>query len=265
MMIIGIIGMGFVGDAVYQKFKLFGDVLYNDIIAEKSIASINEIVSKTNYIFLCLPTPMNKDGSCNINIIENTLKEIVNLGYDQYVIIKSTVIPGTTDYLAKKFKSIKVIHNPEFLTERNSVNDYTNQKRIILGGKKANTKSLKKIFNKVFSNIHIIEIKAIESEIIKYFINTFLATKVSFANEIFEICSRLDIDYQMILKIVLGDDRIGKSHLNVPGHDGKLGFGGSCFPKDLRALMFLANQLNISLPILNATFKKNTQLRKQKQ
>ncbi len=135
---IGIIGQGFVGNAVFKKFKNFYEVLTYDLDKDKCNSDIEEIVFKCETIFVCLPTPMSKDGSCDISIIDQTLSSIDlitdNLETTKTVVLKSTIPPGTTEKLNNKFQSLNIVFNPEFLTERNAVKDYDNQKRIILGG-----------------------------------------------------------------------------------------------------------------------------------
>lgn len=258
---VGIIGMGFVGNAVHQKFKTYYNVLFHDKIQEKSNSSIHEIVSKTELIFICLPTPMSIDGSCDTTIVDGVVSEIASLGFNKNIIIKSTVLPGTTDYLNNKYNSINIVNNPEFLRERNAIDDYNNQKRIILGGNINQDTEIKKIFKIVFPISTIVNVTAKEAEMIKYYLNTFLANKVSFANEIFKICEKLNIDYNNVLKNVIEDERIGQSHLTVPGHDGQFGFGGACLPKDLSALIYLAKGLNVDTTILSSVQKKNHSIR----
>ena len=110
-----------------------------------------------DYIFLCLPTPMNSDGSCNIDLIENTVEKLSKSSTTKGIVIKSTIIPGTTDYLNQKYDNLQTAFNPEFLTERNAVNDYNNQKRIIIGGPRPLTSDLKQVFTKVFPKAHIVK------------------------------------------------------------------------------------------------------------
>ena len=184
---IGIIGQGFVGNAVYQKFKNYYDVLTYDLDETKSNSNVNEIICKCTNIFICLPTPMNKDGSCNISIVEQVLTGIDlttdNLETQRNIIIKSTIPPGTTAKWNHRFESLNIVFNPEFLTEANAVSDYENQDRIILGGVRPATTELKTIFSKVFPKAHIIKTDSTHAEMVKYLTNTFLATKVSFATK----------------------------------------------------------------------------------
>ena len=265
---IGIIGQGFVGNAVYQKFKNYYDVLTYDLDESKSNSNVNEIICKCTNIFICLPTPMNSDGICNVNIVEQVLTEIDlttdNLETKRNIIIKSTIPPGTTTRWNHTFESLNIVFNPEFLTEANAVSDYANQGRIILGGVRPATTELKTIFSKVFPKAHIIKTDSTHAEMVKYLTNTFLATKVSFANEMYSLCNQLNVDYDKVVEYATLDDRLGKSHWNVPGPDGDFGFGGHCFPKDLAAIIKLCNTLDINPTVLNAVNKKNNEVRRDR-
>ena len=260
---IGIIGQGFVGNAVYQKFKDYYDINTYDLDESKCNSSEQQTLDN-EIVFVCLPTPMNEDGSCNISIVESAVKRCFEFGVTKMVVIKSTIPPNTTKSLNDTYPSLQIVFNPEFLTERNAVKDYENQNRIILGGPRPATTKLKQIFSKVFPKAHIIKTDSTHAEMVKYLTNTFLSVKVSFANEIFQLCDRLNIDYDKVVEYATYDERLGKSHWNVPGHDGDFGFGGHCFPKDLQALMSLAHDLNVSPRILTAVDCKNNDVRKNK-
>lgn len=259
---IGIIGQGFVGNAVYQKFKNYYNVLTYDKFKTDHNSTLEEVVKGSNYIFVCLPTPMNTDGSCNTDIIESVLEEVNQITTeDKVVIIKSTVVPNTTVRLNEKYESLNIVFNPEFLTERNAVEDYNNQDRIILGGERPYTTDLKQIFSKVFPKAHIIKTDSTHAEMVKYLTNTFLSVKVSFANEIYELCNSLNIDYDKVVEYATLDKRLGQSHWSVPGPDGDYGFGGHCFPKDLAALIRLSFQLHTTNNVLCATQTTNDEVR----
>ena len=259
---IGIIGQGFVGNAVYQKFKKYFDILTFDTDSKLANSTYEELTLLCDIIFLCLPTPMNDDGSCHINIVEEELNKLNKGKY--IVVIKSTVPPGTVEKWNKEFKNLKIVFNPEFLTERNAVDDFNNQNRIILGGPRPATTKLKQIYSKVFPNAHIIKTGSTHAEMVKYFTNCFLALKVSFANEMFEITENLNLDYDKVVEYATLDKRLGKSHWAVPGPDGDFGYGGHCFPKDVKALIKLAEHLGIHPKMLNATDSKNEDVRKFK-
>jgi UDPglucose 6-dehydrogenase len=261
---IGIIGQGFVGNAVYQKFKQFyGNILTYDTVNVKCNSSFVDLALISKIIFVCLPTPINADGSANVSLIEDTLKKL-NEYKNKIVVIKSTIPPGTTARFNQTFQNLKVVFNPEFLTERNAVSDYENQSRIILGGPRPATTELKQVFSKVFPSAHIIKTDSTHAEMVKYLTNTFLSVKVSFANEIYQICEKLEIDYDKVIEYATMDERLGESHWGVPGHDGDFGFGGHCFPKDLSALLHLTKELGTVDNVLLATQKTNDDVRKNR-
>jgi len=266
---IGIIGQGFVGNAIYQKFKNFYEVLTYDLDESKCNSTKDWVFAECTNIFVCLPTPMNiKDGSCNVDIIDKLLDDLDLLADNhetsRTIIVKSTIPPGTTQKWNERFRSLNVIFNPEFLTERNAVEDFNNQDRIILGGPRPYTSEVKRIFSKVFPKARIIKTNSNYAEMIKYTTNAFLATKVSFANEIFKICEQVGADYDKVIEYATLDDRLGTSHWNVPGHDGDFGFGGHCFPKDLSALLHVSNKLDTVNNVLTAAMQTNETVREDR-
>ena len=272
---IGIIGNGFVGKAVKESFKNHFEVFVFDTDKRKAnVETLNELISKCKMIFLCLPTPMNSDRSCHLNIVEDTLQKIDDwcdemdfYGLEQRtIVIKSTIPPGTTEKWNQQYKKIDVAFNPEFLTEANSIDDFKNQNRIIIGSTRKVGAKIKSIYSKVFPKVPIIKTSSTIAEMIKYFTNCFLAMKVSYANEMYQICEKLDIDYDKVVEYAVRDERIGISHLNVPGPDGDFGFGGHCFPKDLNALIHLADKkgLGLEIDVLKATLETNNKVRKNR-
>ena len=280
-MIIGIVGQGFVGKALKVGFEKHYEIeTYDKFIESKSTCDLADLVAKCKVIFVCVPTPMDKDGSCHTDIVESVVEEIDKWCYAYWgnyeyqkskeidrkpiVVIKSTISPGTTDRLHKKYKSVDVIFNPEFLTEANFIEDFKNQNRIILGGIRRGTNKLRQVYSKVFPRTTIVKTGAKHAEMVKYFTNCFLATKVSFANEMKMLCDKLDIDYDKVVEYATYDERLGKSHWAVPGPDGELGFGGHCLPKDLNALISVAYQLKLEPTILNAVNKLNLLVRENK-
>jgi nucleotide sugar dehydrogenase len=265
---IGIIGQGFVGSAVREGMQNHFDILAFDKDPNKysNVESIYHIVESTNVAFLCVPTPMKKSGECDLSIVRNALSEIsdiakVLLVQDFIVVIKSTVPPGTTEMLNNEYSNLDIVFNPEFLTEANAIDDYKNQNRIIVGGERPGSTKVKAIFAKAFPKVPIIKTSSTIAETIKYVTNTFLAMKVSYANEIFQLCQAFNIDYDKVIEYARYDDRLGNSHWSVPGPDGDYGFGGHCFPKDIAALKFVAKNLNIDTTMLTATINKNNLVR----
>ena len=252
---IGIIGQGFVGSAISEGLKNHYKINTYDLDETKCNSTHEEVCIKSDIIFLCLPTPMRKDGSCDTRILESVLQSSYNLIKEnqkfpkhasfldkvnknrKILIIKSTVPPGTTERFNTKFPGVDICFSPEFLTEANSFEDFKNQTRIIIGGPRPATGMIKQMFRKAFPTIPIVKTGTKTAEMVKYFTNCFLASKVTFANQMFQICNDNNIDYDKVCEYALYDERIGKSHLAVPGPDGDLGFGGHCFPKDLAAMI----------------------------
>jgi|TARA_B100001093_G_C26856787_1_gene1027823 UDPglucose 6-dehydrogenase len=259
---IGIVGLGYVGKAVFNGFSSENIFTY-DIVEECSEKSLEDLARKSEIIFVCLPTPMNKNGSCSTKIIDQLLIDIQSFNLRTNIVIKSTVPPGTCDNYQKKFKDLNIIFNPEFLTEANFYDDFINQKRIILGGK--NSDSVERLYQKCFPKTEIVKLNYKEAEMVKYFSNSFLALKVSYANEIYSLCKKLNIDYTRMISVAAKDDRIGNSHLKVPGPDGKRGFGGSCFPKDVAALLTIFKEHNINSFVLNSAWERNIKVDRSEQ
>ena len=203
----------------------------------------------------------------NIDILVKALQEIesINKRRDNIILIRSTIIPGTTQKLQTKFKKLNLVFNPEFLTERSAKFDFINQSRFILGGSKKNTNPVAELFKWRFGDsIPCIETNFETAEMIKYMNNCFFATKVSFMNEMKLIADKSGVDWDIAVDGFIRDGRIGHSHIAVPGPDGKLGFGGSCFPKDLLAMIGFGEELGLSLNTLKGVWETNLNVRPEK-
>lgn len=270
IMKIGIIGKGFVGSAVEYGFtcdeNLKAQIKIYDINPDISTNSLSETINDSDFVFISVPTPANNDGSINLDTLDIVLKKINDcIKNDCIILIRSTVIPGTSLKFSKKYSSLNIVFNPEFLTEKNAKNDFINQSRIILGGEKELTAKVANLYNWRFDKkIPIIETNYQTAELIKYMNNIFLATKVSFMNEMFLIANAINADWEKAVEGFVMDNRIGSSHINVPGHDGKFGFGGSCFPKDIQALIKFSKSLNIDSKVIEATWETNLKVRPEK-
>ncbi len=267
---IGIIGKGFVGSAVEHAFscdpKFQTSIKVYDKNPDLSTHTLDETINDSEIIFLSVPTPANDDGSINIEIVENILSEISKCSdNDSIILLRSTVIPGTTNMLSKKFPKLKIVFNPEFLTERNANDDFINQSRIVLGGEKKLTSKVAELYNWRFNNsVPIVETNFQTAELIKYMNNCFLATKVSFMNEMKMIASKTNVNWDKAVEGFIGDPRVGASHVNVPGNDGKLGFSGSCFPKDLQAIIHFAQSIDVDMKVLKGAWETNLKVRPEK-
>jgi len=263
---IGIVGQGYVGSAVREVFSKHYETNTFDLNGDCTCRDMEELIDSSDVIFVCVPTPMKKDGSCDTSIVDSVVHELNGLAItrqdaNRIIAIKSTIPPGTTNRLNKECEYISVIFNPEFLTEANFIDDFKNQNRIIIGGERPSTTKLRQVYSLAFPNAKIVKTGSITAEMVKYFTNTFLATKVSFANEMKMICDELNIDYDKVVEYSTYDERLGKSHWAVPGPDGKLGFGGSCFPKDINALVHLCREFDFTPNVLISAIKTNLDVR----
>ena len=185
--------------------------------------------------------------------------------FNAVYLIRSTVVPGTTRFFQEEFPKLKLVFNPEFLTERSANFDFITQSRFILGGADENTKVVSDLYRDRFGNSVSIIITDYESaELTKYVCNTFFATKVSFLNEMYVLSEKVNANWDDVIEGFLRDGRVGSSHSQVPGPDGKLGFGGSCFPKDVQALIQFAESLDVDLFVLKGAWKTNIKVRPER-
>jgi UDPglucose 6-dehydrogenase len=257
---VGVIGNGFVGEAISFAFSPTTDLRVYDIDPLRSTHTKEEI-DECEFIFVCVPTPMFRDGTQDLSYIEKVFEDAVD---GPVYIIKSTVLPGTTNTLCSKFPTLSIIFNPEFLTERTAKLDMLTQARIILGGRKDLTMRTKELYEERFMNRHIIETDSATAELTKYMNNTYFATKVSIMNEFKRLSDKLGTNWPDALYGFASDHRIGDSHLHVPGPDGKHGYGGTCFPKDVNALIKLGNKLDTPMHTIEAGWKTNLEVRPEK-
>jgi len=257
---VGVIGNGFVGESQAFAFSPTSDLRIYDLDPLKS-SNTKEEIDECDFVFVCVPTPMKKDGSQDISYIEKVFEEAVE---GPIYIIKSTVLPGSTKKLQNKYPKLSILFSPEFLTERTAKLDMLTQARIVLGGDNNLTNKAAKLFEQRFMNKHVIKTDSTTAELIKYMNNTFFATKVSIVNEFKLLADKLGANWEDALYGFASDGRIGDSHLHVPGPDGRLGYGGTCFPKDVNALITLAKQLDTPLNTIEGGWKTNLTVRPEK-
>ena len=269
---IGVVGNGFVGAAVKFGFSpqvgCDAEVKVYDINPSKSTHTLEETINQSDFIFLSVPTPANEDGSINLDILTDALNDIDGVSEkDNYILIRSTVVPGTTWALQEKFPNLNLLFNPEFLTERSANFDFINQSRFIIGSGDSYESALgSELFGKLIKDrfgdcVAILETTYETAEMIKYMNNCFFATKVSFMNEMYQIAEKCKVNWEQAVDGFVADGRIGHTHLNVPGPDGKFGFGGSCFPKDVQALRNFAEDIGVNPSVLAAVWRKNLEVR----
>ncbi len=258
---ISIIGNGFVGGAIARGFGLYADVKVYDIDPKKCIHTIDE-VCKSKFVFLCLPTPMMNvtGGGADLSIVHSVCKQVSEISRDPIYIMKSTVPIGTTLNLGKHY-DLKLIHNPEFLTARNADIDFLTPARTIFGGDKNLCSIVGEMFAERFPGTNIMYMSSRSSEAVKYVANCFFCVKVMFFNEMY--LGLQGVDWNDVMAGVLADGRIGNSHTQVPGHDGGLGFSGSCFPKDISSLIAQLDKFAFDAKMLKACWEQNKIIRPQ--
>lgn len=252
---IGIIGYGYVGSALWKVVK--EDFITHVYDPYKEYTDFNSLLD-CKYIFICVSTPMNKNGSCDIKAVRENLSRLKNKNYKGHIIIKSSIVPGTCDELEKEY-NLKLSYNPEFLRQNFAVEDMEHPSRVVLG------RNGKNIYKDIYSKLYNNDVKYIycsnkEAEMIKYASNIMLASQVGIANELYRICDIFSINYNKVKEGMLLDNRIGRN-LDVPGHDKQFGFGGACFPKDLNALIYSCKQKEYNASILKEIWKQNKKYR----
>ena len=257
---IGIIGLGFVGSAILNSLSdRFIDLIIID--PDKGHNSTYTDLAGAEAVFVCVPTPRDNTGNCDTSILEDVLDRLHNIRYTGVIISKCTAPPNAYQRLNEQYPNL--VHVPEFLTASKAMQDYLNGSFAIIGG------SIKAYMNEAerFTKISQQNLKTIvhcdigEAALTKYAINSFLATKVVFMNELRGLAVASGLDYDVIAEMISLDERIGHSHMRVPGPDGTFGFGGHCLPKDTEALLSLSKDLGVTMQVLEAALKKNLLLR----
>ena len=268
---IAIVGLGMVGGAVAKTFQ--NPILYDP---PKGIGSIDEL-NEADIVFICVPTPYVKGKGCDTSLVEETLKilkpkivqdvapeshEDLEIPQAKIVVIKSTVIPGTTAKLQAKYPQHKILFNPEFLTESTADQDMNYPERQIIGFTPNSYDVSRKILKilPLAQEEHIVPSHI--AEFAKYACNSWFATKVAKNNELYDIYHAYrgsGEGFDKVINCISGDKRIGRSHLEI-FHNGSRGFGGKCIPKDLNAFLELGKELEVDMPISKATKEYNEKL-----
>jgi len=252
---IGIMGIGMVGGAVARYFEGKGEkpILYDP---PRGLDSKEEI-NKADMIFVCVPTPYDEEkGGFDLSYVKQAISVLEG---EKIVVLKSTILPGTTDSIQAEFPQHKILFNPEFLTEETADQDMNYPDRQIVG-------YTEKSFNFAKDLILLLPLAPFErivparvAEMVKYFNNTWFATKVIFANQIYDVCQKMNIDYEEVRDCAASDKRIGPSHLKVL-HKGYRGYGGKCLPKDTRAFIQLGDKVGAEQKLLKIVENINNDL-----
>lgn len=256
---IAICGVGMVGGALQRYFEKFINIKPFIYDKGKNLGSLQEI-NKAEVIFICVPTPFNKErNSFDISYLEDAFSKIEG---EKVIVIKSTVLPGTTEYLQQKYPQHKILFNPEFLTEVTADQDMNYPDRQIVGYTKKSYNVAKDIIRLLplapFERI----LPVTEAEMVKYFGNTWFSIKVIFANQIYDLCQKLGINYNRVKDAASADKRIDRTHLTV-WHKGKRGYAGKCLPKDIKALIHFAEEKGIDLKVHKVVDEINDKLLKE--
>lgn len=261
---LAVIGCGFVGSAVLDYFKYRVDVKVFD--EPKELGSAEEVCQQ-DVLFVCLPTPQANDGSCDTSILTDVLMalnvEVAKLGRPpKPTIIKSTIPPGYCRSLQPKVQGLELIHSPEWLTARIAALDFSCSTRHILGRDFGVSSTVTDLYRQTFPGAQLLTCPWDVAALVKYFLNSFFACKITVLNEMHQIAEAVGVDPQDVLRLMKGDGRISRQHMEVPGPDGQFGFGGSCFPKDIAALISVAKEAGVDPKVLQATVAKNGEIRR---
>ncbi len=270
MSTIGIIGYGFVGKAVEYGFNGYDKekghqpkhkvMVYDKY---KNLDKLEDVLEQSEIIFMALPTPYNEDTlEMDLSIFDNMMEEIcpkiANKG--KIIVIKSTVVPGTTKNYSKKYPDVPFAFNPEFLTEENYLQDFVNTDRIVIGAENDwISQKVIDLYRTCFPSTKILKMSTTAAEIVKYQCNVLLATRVAVSNIFYDICAAEQVNYEDVKKAVSMDKRIGNSHIGVTT---ERGFGGKCFPKDLGAIIGRSRALDVDCKLLEEVNDYNLRIRK---
>jgi len=265
---LGIVGHGFVGTAVDHGFtrdvrKFIVDPKHN------STNTIEDLIKfRPDAVFVCVPTPQLESGECNTTILEDVMRQLNN-SKGLLVIVKSTVPAYKLQNIKEQCVDLRIVYNPEFLTEKNYIEDFRNPAMHVFGGINADTDAVEKLYREhsACAECPVFKTDLTTASMVKYCINSFLATKVTFMNEMYDVLKAArGTDWNTFSKIIATDSRIGSTHLKVPGNDGQRGYAGSCFPKDTSALAYFAREiLNTPFTQLETSIEINDRLRKTNQ
>ena len=260
---IAIVGFGFVGKALFNGIKEDVETFKVDPLLNTKIKDLDKF--EPEIIFICIPTPMNSDGSQDISNLKEVIDDLRKFSSNSLIVLKSTILPSYVKEIKNALPNI--VYNPEFLRERFANEDFINSKLIILGGEDKSTKIVGKFYSEYTKcknhDYQYLDLQT--ASLIKYAINTFLSIKVVYFNELYNIFNNLESNssWQNFIDIISIDQRIGNTHMNVPGPDGRLGFGGPCFPKDCNALIKYSYEMGHPFKLLEEAVNINNNIRSQ--
>lgn len=263
---IAIIGLGFVGDAMIHSFiKRKVNVYGYDKYKDGGIGTYEKTLD-SDILFLALPTCYSyQDKSYDKTAIEEVLNNLNRDNYDGIIALKSTVEPGTTELLSKKYDKLNLVHNGEFLTARTRYKDFDNQGHIVLGKAESCDQTkfqlLYDFYHKFYPVAEISVCKSGEAESMKIYCNNYYAVKVQFFNELYLLCQKDNINFDRVRDLMIKNKFINIDHTSVPGPDGQLSYGGLCFPKDTNALLEVMKRKDVPHSVLEATINERNKMR----
>jgi UDPglucose 6-dehydrogenase len=258
---VGIIGLGFVGNALANSFNGSVKVLKIDPKLNTSTKDLREL--NPDLIFICVPTPMKQNGDQDISILDSVILDIVQIDAKCPIILKSTLLPINLNRVLEHIPDL--VYNPEFLREKHAIEDFKNAKFHIFGGHKDKCKIVSNFF-KDFTNTITAEhifMDIIAASFFKYTVNSYLSIKVTFFNELFDLFKETgsESSWDDLIDALKKDPRLGSSHMSVPGHDGRRGFGGACLPKDVNAFHKYSIEKGTEISLLKKIIDINNKYR----
>lgn len=257
---IGIVGYGYVGKAVAHSYSVH-EILIHDPAYPDISCPLETMLSACTVLFVCVPTPVGHQGQCDASILQSVMAQLQ--GFSELIICKSTAPPAVYQSL-EQLPGVKLAHVPEFLTQARANQDYLNPHKILVGCAPhlcADVAAVIAASDVNFDWVSIEYCSVIEASFFKYMANSMLAMKVSVCNEFHDLATALGLSWSEITRVAKTDTRLGNTHWAVPGPDGLRGYGGDCFPKDTVAMQSIAQQHNISMPVLQSAIRANGQYR----
>lgn len=258
---LGFVGYGYVGRGTARALGEVAETRFHDPAVSGSW-DLDELVAWADAVFVCVPTPMSASGAADLGIVFEVLGELARAATDGLVVLKSTVPPGTSAEIVRRWPHLPLVFNPEFLRERHHLEDARSPVRVVLGWTAgidaAGRSRVRGLYRRRFPEVPLVEMGATEAELLKYASNALFGVKVSFADE---LARRLGVGWEPVRRALVLDPRVGDGHLTVPGPDGERGFGGSCLPKDMAGLLAVGAECGIELEVVEAAVRGNRRRR----
>jgi UDPglucose 6-dehydrogenase len=251
-----IAGYGFVGKAVHNALKTNHEIVIVD--PAHTTDTIKQHIDADG-IIVCVPTPTTENDICDASIVANVLDEVPVF---MPVLIKSTVTPAIAEAFDQIYDKHSIVYSPEFLRAKTADTDFINQRYIVLGGEDPEC-FWQELFQTTLPNCNLIfNCSAKEACLIKYASNSFLAIKTSYFNQLYDVCNKTGMEFDVVRQILTHDHRIGSDHTMVPGPDGERGWGGHCFPKDTQAFVQWTTKIEAPVTLVESAINYNQKVRK---